>query len=97
MTPMAAPEKGTHALRMGDAVFAREFDGELVILDLAGGEYYGLNEVGARIWARLVEGDTPEDVATLLAREYRVERDVALHDVLHLVRELESRKLLTRG
>ncbi|HEY6361484.1 MAG TPA: hypothetical protein VIX63_10285 [Vicinamibacterales bacterium] len=38
-------------IAVGPDVLTSEFDSELVILDLRQGVYYGLEHVGARIWA----------------------------------------------
>ena len=69
---------------MAASVFTREFDGELVVLDLAGGEYYGLNEVGAKIWQHLVEGKSVEQVAVEIASEFEVDQAAALGEINRL-------------
>jgi hypothetical protein len=77
-------------------VHARRFDDEVVILDLAGGDYYALNVVGARIWDELMGGRTPAEIARVLASEFQVEPDRAMHDCLTLTDELVTRGLLRR-
>lgn len=81
---------------VGSNVTAREFDGELVILDLAGGQYFGVNEVGARLWERLLLGKSPAEVASELAADYDVEPAQLLADLLALTDELLARRLVVR-
>lgn len=79
-----------------DAVF-RDLDGEAVILDLASGTYYGLNEVGTRIWILLAEGRDAEGIAAELTAEYEVGIEDARHHVRALVSDLLERKLIREG
>ncbi len=76
-----------------DAVF-RDLDGEGVVLNLSSGVYFGLNEVGTRIW-QLVDGlGTLSAVRDSLAREFEVDPDVAGRDLLDLVAQLADRGLV---
>jgi hypothetical protein len=77
-------------------VHARRFDDEVVILDLAGGDYYALNAAGACIWEQLVAGRTPAEIARVLASEFQVEPERALTDCIALAGELIARGLLRR-
>lgn len=82
------------SLRPAPSVFARTFDGEVVLLDLAKGEYFGLDEVGSRIWDAVVRGAVPADIAQEIAAVYEVDAARVLADTLRLVGELESRGLI---
>ena len=87
---------GDERVRAAPAVHVREFDGELIILDLERGDYFGLDEIGARMWTELTAGRSPRQVAELLSREYDVEPAQLLSDVVSLVQELLDRGLLKR-
>lgn len=76
-------------------VFARDFDGELVVLDLDGGEYFGLDAVGALIWHGLGEGLTLEAIAGRVVERYEVDAARALADVSALAEELAAKGLIT--
>jgi len=79
-----------------DDVVTREVGGELVLLDLASGTYFGLNEVGGRIWQLLSDGAvTLGEVADHIAAEYDVGADQVQADIVALASELSERKLLT--
>ena len=71
-----------------------EVDGESVILDLEDGVYYGLNPVGARIWAELQEPVSVEDITTAIMAEYDVDAERCLEDVIALLRDLQENDLV---
>jgi hypothetical protein len=75
-------------------VFAREFDGELVLLDLAKGDYYGLDTIGAQLWQGLVGGGTIEEIAAALVKRYDVSLETLSLDLIALTQELVDRGLL---
>jgi hypothetical protein len=81
-------------VRCASAVHSRLFDDELVILDLAKGEYFALNEVGARLWSGLEAGRSVEDVAREVVAEYDVDIDRVMTDFLALGDALIARGLL---
>jgi hypothetical protein len=76
-------------------VMARQVGDETVILDLAGGTYYGLDPVGARIWQLMGEGKSLGEICDTLLVEYDVTREVLLRDVLELADKLHSQKLIS--
>lgn len=67
---------------------------EVVILNLANGVYYGLNEIGAFIWQHLQESLEVNDVCELLLAEYDVSREECERDVLALVQHLSDEGLI---
>jgi hypothetical protein len=87
LTDRFLPKEGVHC---------RAFDDELVLLDLNGGEYYGLDAVGAFIWRRIGEGVTAEDTASAVVAAYDVDEERAEDDVLSLLDDLLARGLLCK-
>jgi len=75
-----------------DVVF-REIAGEMVLLDLSSGTYFGLNETGARIWNLLQHGQSLRHVFDIAQKEYDVSPDDFERDLLSLIRELCARGL----
>ena len=68
-------------------VLSQEVDGETVILDLESESYFGLDEVGTRIWQLLNEGSNLQTVFDILLGEYDVdekqlEKDIQDHVAL---------------
>jgi hypothetical protein len=54
-----------------DLVYS-ELDGEVVLLHLKSGVYYGLDEVGSRIWSLLRESRTLKEILETLLHDYDV-------------------------
>ncbi|OGA63637.1 MAG: hypothetical protein A3G81_32965 [Betaproteobacteria bacterium RIFCSPLOWO2_12_FULL_65_14] len=75
-----------------DVIF-RALGAEAILLNLDGGLYFGLNEVGTRIWMLLADHDG-EGVSQALTREFDVTIDEARADVSSLIGELIDRGLL---
>jgi hypothetical protein len=75
-------------------VHVRTFEGELVLLDLARGDYFGVNEVGARLWQGIAVGKTPREIAAELQGEYDVALQTLLDDLERLASELVARGLI---
>ena len=76
-----------------DVVF-RDLDGEAVILDLASGTYFGLNEVGTRVWRMIDEGSDVGQIIDVVAAEYDADRATITNDVNRLLDELARRRLI---
>lgn len=68
--------------------------GEAVILELRSGKYFGLNEVGARVWELLKEKQSPGHIRDVLLEEYDVEPDQCERDLLDLLQQLIDRGLV---
>jgi hypothetical protein len=81
-------------------VVAREIEGELIIVPLAAGigdmedELYSLNESGVEIWKRLDGKNSLKEISAALTSEYTATLSEIEQDVLGLVSELLSRKML---
>jgi hypothetical protein len=68
--------------------------GETAILDLKSGQYYGLNQVGARIWELLQASKSVTDVLNIILNEYEVEAESCARDLLALLEDLQSKGLV---
>ena len=80
---------------VSDSQTSTEVGGERVILDLDRGVYYGLNEVGARIWAMMESPVTVDEIVTALLDEFEdVSREKCRDDVVNLLEEMEEQKLI---
>ena len=77
-----------------DDVVFRELSGEAVILNLATGTYFGLNEVGTRVWSLLAEKQSMEDIVKALLAEFGVLEDVLRKDVGELMKQLHEKGLV---
>jgi Coenzyme PQQ synthesis protein D (PqqD) len=75
-------------------VLSRALDGEMVLLDLGGGRYYGLNEVGSEAWQLISDGVTIGELTRHLLTQFDVEEARLRDDLGALVAELVSRSLV---
>jgi len=71
-----------------------DLGGEVAILDVKSGIYYGLNDIGARIWNLIQEPQSVEAICQRILEEYAVEADRCAQDVLTLLRELVGNGLI---
>lgn len=79
--------------RNPDLVFSN-MDGETVMMSIKNSEYYGLDEIGSRIWELLENPESAESLTGKLIEEYDVARETCLADVLEFLQELELKQLI---
>ncbi|MBC7260572.1 MAG: PqqD family protein [Chloroflexi bacterium] len=79
---------------IGKEVLFQDLGGEAVLLNLESGKYYGLDEVGTRMWSLLIEHGQVKGAYTALLAEYDVSEERLEEDLLHFVDELVSHGLL---
>jgi hypothetical protein len=77
-----------------DNVLVRELSGEAVILNLGNETYYGLDEVGYRIWAILTAKGSVADAFDHLLSEYDVEPTRLRQDMEELICQCVEQGLL---
>jgi hypothetical protein len=92
MTAFAIPDSATVVVA-GESLHS-EFADEVVILNLRDGTYYGLKDVGARIWTLLQEPIGVTAICEALVLEYDVEASCCERDVRLLLQDLASRGLV---
>ncbi len=65
-----------------------------VLLDSRSGHYYGLDEVGSRIWSLAGAGLTPTTISEKLAQEYDAPVEQLAQDVETFLADLKRSRLL---
>ncbi len=95
----SAPLSGQ--IRVHPDVVWRDVDGEIVLLNVVTGQYFGLDLVGSRVWQLLQQdGEAGTPISTLQARvmaEFDVDEPTAHVDLTALVRQLLDQQLVTVG
>ena len=81
---------------ISDEVLSQEVNGETVLLDLEGESYFGLNEVGTRIWQLISAEQTVAEVLGTLSDEYDASREQLENDVDELLAKLADAGLVKR-
>jgi hypothetical protein len=76
-----------------DVVF-REIDGETVLLHLERGIYFGLEAVGTRVWAALVEHGCARPAVASILDDFEVTEDVLAGDIGRFVDALAENGLV---
>ena len=71
-----------------------DLGGEVAILHLNEGVYYGLDDVGARIWSLIQEPTTVEEIRDVLVSEYEVAPDRCESDLIALLQRLADEGLI---
>lgn len=82
------------SFKIADNVLFQEVDGEAVLLSLDKGCYYGLDELGTRIW-KLFDQDLDRDqVVAAIVEEYDVAPEQARRDLDAFLGDLEQSGLI---
>lgn len=76
-------------------VLSQEVSGETVLLDLEGECYFGLNEVGTRIWQLLQSESSVGEALDVLFGEYDVSHEQLETDLGDLLEKLTEAGLVT--
>ncbi len=92
-TPTPIQVDDSTLVQASSRIVSCELDGEAVLLDPQAGEYFGLNEVGAVIWAMLATPCRVSDLHSAVVSRFDVDEDTCRDDVMTLVEELVARGL----
>ncbi len=76
-------------------VLVQELDGECVLLNLESERYFGLDDVGTRLWQHLLEHRRLDRVCEAMHEEFDVDEHTLRADVLRLVEELIEAGIVT--
>lgn len=69
-------------------------DGEVVMLSIQRGEYFGLDKIGSRIWELLETPLKIEEIKTTLLEEYEVDEETCLRDLIEFLEDLQIKGLI---
>jgi hypothetical protein len=95
--PMQTPIP-RQAVRPHPDVIWREVDGEVVLLNVATGQYFGLDAVGSQVWILLQsmgpQGANLESLCSLVQSHFEVDPATAERDLAALLDDLIAQQLL---
>jgi Coenzyme PQQ synthesis protein D (PqqD) len=69
-------------------------DGEVAILNLPDGVYYGLNDVGRRVWDLIQQPRTVHELKEILLQEYDVDPEKCSRELIDLLQDLAKHGLI---
>ena len=90
----ATTDTTNQAITVENSVLFQAIGGEVVLLDIESGEYYGLNEVGSRIWTLIHEGRTASGILSTMLKEYDVSENVLATDIKQFLLELQAKRII---
>lgn len=79
--------------RRNDLLF-NEVDGEVVMLSIENGEYYGMDQVGSRIWELIEQPIKIKELVACLIQEYKASEEICTTDLLSFISKLRDKKIL---
>ena len=87
-------EAVTGPLEIGDSILYQKVGEEIVLLNIASQEYFGLDNVGSDVWQLLMEHRDVAAVAKRLAALYSVDEQTVRSDIEPMISDLVAAKLL---
>jgi hypothetical protein len=90
MSPLLASR-----IRINDDVLSQDLNGEVVLLNLKTGVYFGLDPIGSRVWELLAGNAEVARILEVLLSEYDVPRDRCSEDLVALITKLQEHQLVT--
>ena len=87
----------TTRLQQNADILASALGDETVMMSLSRNNYYGVDEVGSRIWELLVQPQTLAQLCTTLQQEYVVDAEICQQEVTVFVQQLANEGLVNVG
>ncbi len=77
-----------------EEIVASDIDGETVMMSIENGKYYGLDDIGSRIWELIEKPAKVSELIDTLLERFDVDCDTCERDVLRFLNELNGEKIL---
>jgi hypothetical protein len=90
MTDLSLPK----TVKISDNVLFQQINDECVLLNMESEQYFGLDDVGSRIWEILSENGDTETALKVLLAEYDTDEETLKRDLSVLLTNLEHEKLI---
>ena len=85
----------TQKITISEEALSQEVNGETVILDLKSESYFGLDEVGTRVWQLLQEHGDLQKVFDAMLEEFDVDANTLASDMKNLIDDLVDKGLIS--
>ena len=72
-----------------------DLDDETVMMSIESGKYYGLDDIGSRIWVLSEQQCSVGDICDSLMTEFEVDRDTCQRHVFEFLEELKDEGIIT--
>jgi len=80
--------------QLKEDILSSQIGNEIVLLDVASGKYFKIDEVGSSIWEHLKEPKSLDNLVEILIMEYDVEKEQCKKDVTKFIGELKTNDFL---
>ena len=77
-------------IRRTEDLVASDLEGETVMMSVRSGMYYGLDNIGSRVWQLIEQPRSVAELTDILLQEYAVERAQCERDVIALLNEMHG-------
>lgn len=81
-------------LQRNKDILFNQIDGEVVMLSVENGKYYGLNKVGSRIWVLLERPITFNMIIDILQKEYKISAEQCFFETHEFFSKMATRQLI---
>ena len=85
---------GYSIVQCGEDQVSCDLNGEAAILQLSSGLYFGLNEVGARVWELITDPIRVNDLKDVLLGEFEIDEATCEADLFELLVEMAEAGLI---
>jgi len=85
---------GTSVVQRRPDALSADVGGELVLMSVDHGRYYGLDDIGSDIWEQTEQAISVRQLCDWLSAKYEGDPAVIERDVLHLLAELAAQDLI---
>jgi len=84
----------TTTISRSPSVMAAEVDGEIVMMSIEQGSYFGLDDVGSDIWKRIEQPCSFAALVDGLAADYEADRNTIVSDVTALLTQMAEQDVV---
>lgn len=82
------------AVKRNDELIVASIDGELVMLSVEKGQYFGIEGVGTRIWELLESPKTEDSIIESIIEEFEVDEATCRRDVVDFLDRMLEMELI---
>ncbi len=81
-------------IKRNNNILTNTIEDEIVMMSLEKGNYYGMNNVGSRIWELTNEPKPVNEICNELMNEYEIDRESCLKSVIQFLEKLSEANLI---
>ncbi len=83
-----------YLIKKNESMVLAELDGQIVMMSIENGEYYGFNEMATIVWEKIESGIRVSELVEKLIAEYSVTKEECAKDISELVKYLSNKNIV---